>query len=228
MPLPHFLARPAFHVIYLMNRRMEGALTPPIRRAIRPLDEKQRVAFDHLFDSAQQSGPNTLIDYNLPYPKSNFVNYLCDWRGFVIHGSPIHDLEVLQPIRKSGDDNEFGNRQQIFGSPDAIWAMWFAILDKSKYNLTRNGCVRVGLGTRRVKYYYFELPNNNRENKPFTDGMLYITRAEDFPDKRPYPLLDYFNAEIEEWGSTTPITPLARIKIKPEDFPYLDQVQFGL
>lgn len=227
MPLPHFLASPVFHVIYLINRRMEGGRTAPIRRTIRLLDEKQRVAFDRLFDSAQQSGPNTLIDYNLPYPKSDFLNYLCDWRGLVLHGSPMHDLGILQPIRKSGDDNEFGNRQQIFGSPDAIWAMWFAILDKSKYNLTRNGCVRVGLGTRRVKYYHFELPHNTRENKPFTEGMLYITRAEDFPDKRPYPLLDYFNAEIEEWGSTTPITPLARIRIKPEEFPYLEQVQFG-
>ena len=57
---------------------------------------------------------------------------------------------------------------------------------------------------------------------------MYITRAGDFPDKRPYPLLDHFNAEIEEWGSTNPITPLARIKVKPEDFPYLDQVQFNL
>jgi hypothetical protein len=228
MPLPHFLAKPVFHVIYLINRRKEGATVPPIRRVIRPVDEKQRIAFDYLFDSAQQSGPNTLIDYNLPYPKSDFLNYLCDWRGLVVHGSPMHDLDTLQPIRKSGDSNEFGNRQQIFCSPDAMWAMWFAILDKSKYNLTRNGCVRVGLGAGRIKYYHFELPKSNRENIPFTEGMIYIARASDFPDKRPYPLLDHFNAEIEEWGSTNPITPLARIKVRPEDFPYLDQVQFSL
>jgi hypothetical protein len=47
-----------------------------------------------------------------------------------MHGSPSHDLETLQPIRKGRDNNEFGNRQQIFCSPDAIWAMWFAILEK--------------------------------------------------------------------------------------------------
>jgi len=228
MPLPHFLAKPIFHILYLIDRHRDGATVPPIQRVIRPPDEKQRTAFDNLFDSAQQSGPNTLIDYDLPYPKSDFLNYLCDWRGLVLHGSPAHDLDVLQPVRKSGDDNEFGNRQQIFGSPDAIWAMWFAILDKSKFNLTRNGCVRVGVGPGRIKYYHFELPKSNKENRPFREGMMYITRAEDFPDKRPYPLLDYFNAEIEEWGSTNPITPLARIKVRPEDFPYLDQVQFNL
>lgn len=227
MRLPHLLARPIFHVLYSIERRKEGG-TPPIRRIIRPVEEEQRLAFDHLVDSAQQSGPNTLIDYNLPYPKSDFLNYLCDWRGYVLHGSPVHDLDVLQPIRKSGDNNEFGNRQQIFGSPDAIWAMWFAILDKSKFNRTSNGCVRVGLGAQRIKYYHFELPKSNKENFPFTQGMMYITRASDFPDKRPYPLLEYFNAEIEEWGSTNPITPLARIKVDPKDFPYLNQVQFCL
>ena len=215
-------------MLYLIDRRREGARTPPIRRVIRPVDEKQRVAFDHLFDAAQQSGSNTLIDYNLPYPKSDFLNYLCDWRGLVVHGSPNPDLDVLQPIRKSGDDNEFGNRQQVFASPDAIWAMWFAILDKSKFKLTRNGCVRVGVGPGRIKYYHFELPKSNKDNRPFIEGTIYIARAEDFPDKRPYPLLDHFNAEIEEWGSTNPITPLARIKVTPEDFPYLDQVQFSL
>lgn len=228
MPLPHFLANPIFHTIYTIRRRRDGATISPIRRRILPVAEEKRIAFDHLFDSALERGPNTLIEYGLPYPKSDFLNYLCDWRGFTMHGSPLHDLAVLQPIRKSRDNNEFGNRQQIFASPDAIWAMWFAILDKSKYNLTNNGCVRVGTGLRRVKYYHFELPKSNKENYPFTEGMMYVTRAEDFPDKRPFPLLDYFNAEVEEWGSTNPITPLVRIRVKPEDFPYLTQVQFNL
>lgn len=228
MHLPYFLADPVFHTIYTIQRRRDGATIGPIRRRILPVPEEKRIAFDRLFDSARERGPNTLIDYDLPYPRSDFLNYLCDWRGFVMHGSPLPDLGILQPIRKSRDNNEFGNRQQIFASPDAIWAMWFAILDKSKYNLTNNGCVRVGTGMRRVKYYHFELSKNNKENYPFSEGMMYVTRAEDFPDKRPFPLLDYFNAEVEEWGSTHPITPLARIRVKPEDFPYLAQVQFNL
>ena len=38
-----------------------------------------------------------------------------------------------------------------------------------------------------------------------TEGMLYITRPQDFPDKRPFPILNWFDAEIEEWGSTQPV-----------------------
>lgn len=228
MPLPQFLARPVFDVLYRLDRRREGATTPPIRRAVRPADENQRIAFDRLFEATLQRGPNALIRYDLPHPKSDFLNHLCDWRGYVAHGSPLSELDVLQPIRKSSDKNEFGRRQQIFCSPDAVWAMWFAILDKNKFNLTRNGCVRVGIGANRVKHYHFELPKVNEENRPFTRGMIYIALAKDFPDKRPFPLLEHLNAEIEEWGSTHPVTPLARIEVGPEDFPYLDKVQFSL
>jgi hypothetical protein len=228
MPLPGFLAKPIFHILYTIDRRREGATVPPIRRKVQPVPDEQRVAFDKVIDSALKDGPNTPIDYKLPFHKAIFLNYICDWRGFVAHGSPLHDLEKLHPIRRGRDQNEFGNRQQIFCSPDAMWAMWFAILDKDKFNLTRNGCVRVGRDSRRLKYYHFELPKINKENPPFTDGMVYIARAEDFPDKRPYPILDWFDAEIEEWGSAQPVTPLARLKVTPSDFPYLDQVQFCL
>jgi hypothetical protein len=228
MRLPDFLAKPIFHIIYLINRRVEGATHPPIQRRVQPVSDKQRLAFDHLLDTALSNGNHTFIDYNLPYPKADFLNYICDWRGFVAHGSPMQELDTLEPLRKSKDKGEFGNRQQVFCSPDAMWAMWFAILDKDKFNLTRNGCVRVGSGARRLKYYHFELPKINRENSPFAEGVIYIARAEDFPDKRPFPLLETFNAEIEEWGATKPVTPLARIKVKPEDFPYFDRVQFNL
>jgi len=228
MPFPGFLAKPIFHVIYTYMRRKEGATFPPIRRNVALVEDVRKQPFDILLDTALAGDPRKPIHYNLKYPKADFLNYICDWRGFVMHGSPSHDLQTLQPIRQGRDNNEFGNRQQIFCSPDAMWAMWFAILDKSKYHLTRNGSVRVGRGPGRVKYYHFELPKINAENRPFTEGMLYIARARDFPDKRPYPVLDWFDGEIEEWGSTQPVRPLARIRVSPRDFPYLDQVKFSL
>ena len=228
MRLPGLLAKPIFHLIYTFMRRKEGATLAPIRRKVTLVDETHKRAFDYLLDGALIGNPRVPISYNLSYPKSEFLNYICDWRGFVVHGSPLNDLAILQPIRKSSDKNEFGNRQQIFASPDAMWAMWFAILDKDKFNLTRNGSVRIGHGNHRIKYYHFELPKENKESSPFAEGMLYIARARDFPDKRPYPMLDLLDAEIEEWGSTQPVTPLAKLRVSPRDFPYLDKVQFSL
>jgi hypothetical protein len=224
--LPSFIAQPLVYLLYRIERR--NSPIPPIRRVIHPFSADERSAFNGLLDSTVRLGPNQLIDYQLPYPKADFLNYLCDWRGYVAHGSPLLDLPILQPVRLTNDSSEFGRRQQIFCSPDGIWAIWFAILDKSKIHVTENGCVRVGNGQKRVKYYHFDLPLENQSAPPFIDGMVYIAKAEDFPDHRHYPMLDWLDAEIEEWGSVDPITPLAKLLVKPEDFPYLDKVQFRL
>ena len=226
MPVPYFIARPLFPVMYRFNRR--HAPIPPIRRVVRPLPAETQSAFDRLLDAALAQGPNSLIDYRLPYPKVDFLNYACDWRGCVAHGTPLPDLAVLEPVRLSHDSSEFGNRKQIFCSPDGAWAMWFAILDKSQIRVTRNGCVRLGKGPGRIKFYHFELPAANRDAPPFIDGMMYLARAEDFPDHHPIPILERFCAEFEEWGSAGPVTPLARLPVTPQDFPYLDKVQFYL
>jgi hypothetical protein len=58
--------------------------------------------------------------------------------------------------------------------------------------------------------------------------MVYIAQASDFTHHRHFPLLDWFDAEIEEWGSVESVTTLVRLQVTPEDFPYLDKVQFPL
>lgn len=227
MRLPMFLSRPIFRFIISMIRLQSGFKTPMLTRAVQPLADEKRIAFDGLLDSALASDTPSPIRYDLAYPKSEFLTYACDWRGLVAHGSPLRDLEMLEPIRKSHDTSEFGNRTQIFCSPDALWAMWFAILDKDKFNLTNNACIRIGEGARREKYYHFALPRNKKEDPPFTEGMLYLCHADDFPHKRPIPILDFLGGEVEEWGSTQTVKPLASINIAPSDFPFLDHVQFG-
>lgn len=227
MPLPESLSKPIFNVIYNLIRLGNGLRTPMLRRAVQPPAEEKRAAFDQLIETAIESGSDLPIRYDLPYPKVEFLNYICDWRGLVTHGSPMCELKTLEPIRKSHDSSEFGNRAQIFCSPDAIWAMWFAILDKEKYVSTNNACIRIGSGTRREKYYHFALPRNKKEEPPFTEGMLYICRVEDFPVRRVIPILNFLGGEVEEWGSEQPVQPLAKITVAPPDFPFLHQVEFA-
>jgi hypothetical protein len=107
--LPAFIARPLFDLMYQRDRRKSPI--PPIRRVIRPLSLEQQTAFDCLLDSTLSRGGNSLIDYNLPYQKVDFLNYICDWRGYVAHGSTLQDLIALQPVRLTHDTSEFGNRQ---------------------------------------------------------------------------------------------------------------------
>ena len=226
MRLPGFVARPMFSVLYGLARRSVAVV--PIRRVVRPVSAECQNAFDDLLVASLERDGGGLITYRLPYPKSEFLNYLCDWKGFVAHGSPLADLTRLEPVRLGSDTNEFGNRQQVFGSPDAMWAMWFAILDKSRVSRTDNGCVRVGRGSGRAKYCHFELPREQRGVYPFVAGMMYLARPESYPNRRGQGVLKWFDAEIEEWGSTGPVAPILRVAVKPEEFPYLDRVGYRL
>ena len=135
---------------------------------------------------------------------------------------------MLQPVRLTQDSSEFGNRQQIFCSPDGVWALWFAVLDKSGIHVTENGCVRLGHGPGQIKFYHFDLPAENKENPPFTDGMVYIAHAEDFPEHRPYPLLDRFDAEIEGVGQLNSGDSAGEAACQATGFSIPGKVQFYL
>jgi hypothetical protein len=224
--LPELLALPLFRLIYPFIRKSEGSPVPPIRRRVQPVDLDAAYVFDQLFNSALSSQQKLPLEYALPYPKIDFLNHVCDSRGLVAHGSNHPNLDVLKPVRYSSDSSEFGSRQQIFASPDAIWAMWFAILDRNKYHTTRNGCVGIGRGLRREKYYHFELERKLKDQFPFTAGALYFARAEDFPSRHRIPALNFFGGDFEEWGCAEPVEPLVKIQVEPKDFPYLDRVQY--
>ena len=117
--LPALIAQPLFHLVYRIVRR--SAPIPPIRRVVRPYPKEMQAAFDDLLESALKQAPNHQIEYDLPYPKADFLNYACDWRGLVAHGSILTDLDVLEPVRLTKDIHEFGNRDHILGpSPCCI------------------------------------------------------------------------------------------------------------
>jgi hypothetical protein len=134
--LPEIIATPLFRNIYPSVRKSEGSPVSPICRCIAQVGPNIAFEFNQVFNTSLEYLAERPIEYNLPYPKVDFLNYLCNWRGLVVHGTSIPDLKVLQSIRQSTDSTEFGNHMQIFCSPDAIRAIWFAILDKSKFLIT--------------------------------------------------------------------------------------------
>ena len=221
-------------VMRLENRKLKARLAPIRRPKILP-EREQREAYDRLWKQSQLQGANPFINYNLPYPKIDFLNYLCDHGGslvsggIVAHGSNQGDHSLLEPVRKSQDVTEFGNRQQIFATPDAIYATWFAILDKDSYRSTKNACMRVGPQDKNwVKLYYYYLRREDAAVLPYKMGYIYLCRALDFPSRRRDKLYTALGLEVEEYGSAQPVNPLARITVEPAVFPYLDKVEFVL
>lgn len=153
----------------------------------------------------------------LPMPKWHFLAYLCDHMNLLAHGSNRTDLTELIPVAKQrGDLSEFGNATQIFASPDALWAMWFALLNRSmKFVGTANSCARHTDENGRVyKTYWFSVAHDNIiADQPLADGMIYLVRPEHFLDKNG-----------EEWGAKQNVIPIAKLPVSPVDWPFAQAI----
>ena len=176
--------------------------------------------FDALFDQALVRGDNAIIENASDRPKHEFLTYLVDRRGVLMHGSNRTALEVIKPRLQT---NYLGwPVRAVFATADGIWPMFFAVLDREIYEGSlRNGCFWVtDADGARQKCYHFSINAAMLEREPWNDGMIYILPRDGFRQER-----DTQGEPLEEWVSETPVRPLARLPVAPTDFPFLRQVQ---
>jgi hypothetical protein len=74
------------------------------------LTMQKQTAFERLFGL---SSFGSAIDYQLSYPKWQFLSYLCSTREFVLHGSQDTDFQVVEP-RKAMDIKAISNQNAIY------------------------------------------------------------------------------------------------------------------
>ena len=150
------------------------------------------------------------------YPKHRFLSYLTDEKNYLAHGTSLKNLRVLKAVRRSKDTDETGHEQLLLAASDAIWAMWFAVLDKSRMGgLTSNDCIVYEDEAGEIySLYYFSIGHTAVEKEPYQSGSLYILEPDSFIYKRG-----------EEKGSEESVSPLFEIEIRKEDFPYLPYVK---
>jgi hypothetical protein len=67
--------------------------TPPRPAPVFTLDSQKIEAFESLFLQTRRLGPAAVIDYNIPYPKHEFLRYLVDRKEILLHGSNCSDLK---------------------------------------------------------------------------------------------------------------------------------------
>src|ERR1700712_3847146 len=107
------------------------------------LSAEDLAAFDQLYKDAVESGPDTAINYTLDLPKWQFLCYLSDTHGILLHGSGNPNIAEFE-ARQSNDVGEFGNRQAVYAASDGIWPMYFAIANREgPVTSLANACVRV-------------------------------------------------------------------------------------
>ncbi len=188
------------------------------------LDAGKEADFAALLDEVL-GGDGRLLDYDLPYPKHEFLRYLAAQELFIFHGSANPDIDEFRTRRTSmelKDKSGRGNVQGIYGTHDGLWPLFFAVVNRSKIT----GSIRNGVEYYQnddgdeVAVYHFSINHEWLDKEPWRSGTLYVLPRKTF---RQMPM-SAGGGLSNEWVSEVPVKPLVRIAIAPEDFPFLAQV----
>lgn len=192
------------------------------------VNEETAQVCEAAFDAALAHGPGAEIEYNLPYPKYLFLDYLAEKRGIMLHGSLRRDLATLEPIRNSRDASQFGDQPAIYATQDPLWALFFAVLDRSQLEGSiNNGAIRLrGDDGSLVRRYYFTINAESLRRNPWKPGAIYLMPADKFV---PDPTQDGVRVGIytllaTHWLCWTAVQPMARLLVEPQDFPFLNRM----
>ena len=197
-----------------------------LQRPLIEIDSKTRSDFDQLLARVKAAGINTRIDYTFLVPKWQFLCYLADQRGAVLHGTGDPHIQVFEP-RPSNDLNEFGAQTAIYAAGDGLWAMFFAILDRRQYPMsTSNACVRLvdEAGQVSEPLYVFSISQTALRQQPWRKGMIYLLPGDTFVNQ---PSLRFgpYEVRVPQLASLVPVKPFAQLEVAPEDFPFLKDIR---
>ncbi len=179
---------------------------------------------DTALEAMLAQGAVTPFDYKLPIPKWQFLCHLTDQRGFMLHGSNDHSLQMLVP-RQSSDLREFGAQQAVYAAGDGIWPMYFAIVDRRQVPTLVNACISVTHpdGHTIGPLYLFSISQHAAPRKPFVTGMIYVLPSTTFTLEPAFPFGE-FRVHTAQAVSLSAVTPLAKLMVTHEDFPFLAQM----
>ena len=180
-------------------------------------------AFDSLLRATPGGG---LVEYALPFPKWQFLTWLCETQPVVLHGSPHLDLEQVEP-RLAIDTKAFSNQRAIYATTDGIFVLYFAILDRRRYPAMTlfNTCLQPRLPSAQWSdpLYFFSITHAALLQNPWCAGAVYILRRDAFVEEPPGQA-NGVEFRLPQWVGFQPEQPVAKLLVAPEDFPFLGQI----
>jgi hypothetical protein len=186
-------------------------------------DRATLAAYRSLLEQARRAGGAVLQPPD-GLDLGDWLIWLTEREELLFHGSDNGELEVLQPRRESwemSDEGGRGNLAEVYATDDALWALWFAILDREAVRGSfRSASEDFGPAGTAVRVRFFSLDQRVLPRRPFSAGWLYLLPRDGF---RHLPIMPG-GPPSHEWGSPAPVVPLARLPVDPGDVPYLGQV----
>lgn len=159
-------------------------------------------------------------------PRWHFLCGLAEQRRIAFHGTGDPKIDAFEP-RQSIDYAPFGDQKAVFATSDPIWAMFYAIVDRGRHRVTlNNGCILLmdSEGRSGVPHYYFSVSRSALARRAWRTGYVYFLPAESFVEQ---PADTYAGraARVPQLASPVAVTPFARLRVAPGDFPFLAHIR---
>ena len=140
----------------------------------------------------------------------------------LLHGSGRDDIDEFA-LHHPHDKDPFADRPAVFAASDGIWALFFAVVDRAVATSLVNASFVAVDGSARASYYYFSVNADALDAEAWHDGTVYVLPRADFEQQEGEEHGGLW-IESNQWVSTRPVRPLARIDVTPADFPFISQV----
>ncbi len=193
-------------------------LPPPLRLG----GASAEAEFEQLYLDGCVSTDGQIV-YASSATKWEFLDYICRTKDVLVHGSGNPSIKEFE-TRKSNDVVEFGDRNAVYASSDAIWAMFFAILNRKVSRSLVNSCIYLYRGSeRKGPLYYFSINDDAFLGEPWQVGTIYVLPKTSF-ERQKISDREGFQLQSEQWASPVPVTPIVKLAVSPSDFPFLSSV----
>lgn len=195
-------------------------------RPAMPLDAQAEAKLEALYQRVVVPGKGLWVRGKLPVPVWQFLCWLSDSKGHLLHGTGDATIRRFEP-RQSNDVTEFGNRKAVYAASDGLWAMFFAVINRTDYPMgISNAAVRLELpcGSLTQPYYFFSMSDHALAQQPWRGGVVYVLPKTGF-EAEPAFVRSGMRVHTNQWASLRPVKPLAKIRFSPQDFPLLSKIR---
>ena len=146
--------------------------------------------------------------------------------GVLLHGSAQCNITTFSPRTPndySADD--FSKQAAVYATTDAIWSLYYAVLDRRHGQRHLNACLQFRAGeTWSGTHYFFSLDRSSHAHTPWRSGFVYLLPDAGFVQQPPYGVQTW-TALDPHFASSQEVRPFAKIRVDPSDFPLLNLVR---
>jgi hypothetical protein len=167
---------------------------------------QQLSSFDHLWENFLALDRGRFIEYDCDYPKYEFLQFLVDHKGVILHGSQNDDLNVLEPRATVGTEGANAIKG-VWGTSDAMFPIFWATLNRIE------SLFEIDIDTETDSYFAC-LKDPSQASDIWCNGVVYVI------DRQPF-----YQTGHRTWVSLISVSPLGKLRVGPGDFPLADAVE---